>query len=242
MVAPVELVRELLYYRDMKMVSGRDWAFITALLAGSSIAIPILAPVALGSIVTLIVVKIAKLRRSAIAAVDLPPVKSASGATTVYGIAHKFRSTVSSLVDAAPMLIEHATIRAKRSPSVLLRRIEHAPFLLELVDDGGTMLVTGAMHVRSSLAMHHAWVKRGDPLLAKLGVPADLAIAGALEIHRIAEDGPVLAVTGVVQDEAVAELAFHRDGGLTPVMRGVAGAPVIVEDRRLIGVLPIVRY
>jgi hypothetical protein len=242
MVAPVELVRELLYYRDMKMVSGRDWAFITALLAGSSIAIPILAPVALGSIVTLIAVKIAKLRRSPIAAVDLPPVKSASGATTVYGIAHKFRSTVTSLVDAAPMLIEHATIRAKRSPSVLLRRIEHAPFLLELVDDGGTMLVTGTMHVRSSLSMHHVWVKRGDPMLAKLGVPGDLAIAGALEIHRIAEEGPVLAVTGVVEDEAVAELAFHRDGGLTPVMRGVAGAPVIVEDRRLIGVMPIVRH
>ena len=236
MVAPVELVRELLYYRDMKMVSGRDWAFITALLAGSSIAIPILAPVAVGSIVTLIVVKLAKLRRSAIAAVDLPPVRSAAGAKTVYGIARKFRTTVSSLVDAAPMLIEHATIRPHKSSHVLLRRIEHAPFLLELVD-GGTMLVTGAMHVRSSLSIHHASVKRGDPLLAALGVPLDLAIAGALEIHRIAEAGPVLAVTGVIEDEAVAELAFHRDGGLVPVMRGIAGSPVIVEDRRLIGVM-----
>nr|PZN19052.1 MAG: hypothetical protein DIU78_21730 [Pseudomonadota bacterium] len=31
MVAPVDLVRELLQYRDMKMVDGRDWAFITAM-------------------------------------------------------------------------------------------------------------------------------------------------------------------------------------------------------------------
>jgi len=241
MVAPVELVRELLYYRDMKMVSGRDWAFITALLAGSSIAFPILAPVALGSVITLVVAKLAKLRRSAIVAIDLPPVKSAADAQTVYGIPRKFRSTVCSLVDDAPMLIEHATLRARRSPGVLLRRIEQTPFLLDLVDDGGTMLVTGAMHVRSSLSHHSTWVKRGDPLLAKLGVPADFAVTGALEIKSVAERDPVLAVTGVVSEEAVAELAFHRDGGVVQVMRGVPGAPIIVEDRRLIGA-SILRY
>jgi hypothetical protein len=79
-------------------------------------------------------------------------------------------------------------------------------------------------------------VKRGDPMLAKLGVPADFSVTGPLEIKSVSEEGPVLAVTGVVGDEAVAELAFHRDGGVVPVMRGAPGAPIIVEDRRLIGI------
>jgi hypothetical protein len=29
MIAPVELVRELLYYRDMRMIDHRDWGLIT---------------------------------------------------------------------------------------------------------------------------------------------------------------------------------------------------------------------
>jgi hypothetical protein len=238
MVAPVELVRELLHYRDMKMVSGRDWGLITALLAGSSIALPLLAPVALTSIVALVIAKLAKARTSAIAGIELAPPPAVKDARTLFGIARKFRATVSSFVDASPLLVEHVTIRQRRSPSVLLRRIEHAPFLLDLID-GGTVLVDGAVHVRASLNAHHLWVKRGDALLAKLGVPADLAIAGPVEINSVAEDGPVLAVTGVVEDEAVPELAFHRDGGQTRVMRGRAGAPIIVEDRRLIGVMPV---
>ncbi len=77
-------------------------------------------------------------------------------------------------------------------------------------------------------------VRRGDPRLTKMGVPTDFGIAGDLEIASIVADGPALAVTGVVEDEAVADLAFHRDGGRIPVMRGKVGAPVLVEDRRLV--------
>jgi hypothetical protein len=77
-------------------------------------------------------------------------------------------------------------------------------------------------------------VRRGDPRLEKMGVPGDFGIAGDLEIASIVADGPALAVTGVLEDEAVADLAFHRDGGRIPVMRGKIGAPVIVEDRRLV--------
>jgi hypothetical protein len=243
MVAPVELVRELLHYRDMKMVSGRDWGLITALLAGSSIALPILAPVAVSSIVALVIAKLARSRTLAIAGIELAPPPAVKDARTLYGIARKFRATVSSFVDASPLLVEHVTIttrqgRQRRGPSVLLRRIEHAPFLLDLIE-GGTVLVDGAVHVRASLNAHHLWVKRGDALLAKLGVPPDLAIAGPVEINSVAEDGPVIAVTGVVEEEVVPELAFHRDGGQTRVMRGRAGAPIIVEDRRLIGVMPV---
>ncbi|MEO8552178.1 MAG: hypothetical protein ABI678_19505 [Kofleriaceae bacterium] len=221
---------------------------ITALLAGSSIALPLLAPVAVSSIVALVIAKLANARTSAIAGVELAPPPALKEASTLFGVARKFRATVTSLVDASPLLVEHVTIlsrqgttrqgRQRRSPSVLLRRIEHAPFLLDLID-GGTVLVDGVVHVRASLNAHRLWVKRGDALLAKLGVPADLAIAGPVEINSVAEDGPVLAVTGVVEDEAVPELAFHRDGGQTRVMRGRAGAPIILEDRRLIGALPV---
>ena len=39
--APVELVRELLYYRDMSLVGHREWGLVAAFLAGSSFALPI---------------------------------------------------------------------------------------------------------------------------------------------------------------------------------------------------------
>jgi hypothetical protein len=70
-----------------------------------------------------------------------------------------------------------------------------------------------------------------------MGVPDDLAVIGELEIAQISDQGPVLAVTGILEDAAVAELAFHRDGGTIPVMRGRVGSPVLVEDRRMIGAL-----
>ncbi|CAN5606177.1 hypothetical protein BH11MYX1_BH11MYX1_25680 [soil metagenome] len=241
MTAPVELVRELLYYRDMRLVR-LDWGLITAFLAGSSLAVPILTPVAALSAIALGYRKLAQRWRSPIAAVELPPITATPGAMTIYGTARKLRSTITSLVDDREVLIEHATLRERRGPNVLLRRTECAPFLLDLVDGSGQVVIAGATRMRApTLMSHHAWVKRGDPLLEKMGVPSDFGIAGALEVHTVREGGPVLALTGIVEDEAVAELAFHRDGGLVRVMRGRSGSPIIVEDRRLIGALPV-RY
>jgi hypothetical protein len=57
-------------------------------------------------------------------------------------------------------------------------------------------------------------------------------------VRSIPDDGQVLSITGPVEDEAVAELAFHRDNGRIPVMRGRAGAPILIEDRRLIAAVP----
>jgi hypothetical protein len=123
MTAPVELVRELLYYRDMRMIDRRDWGLITAFLAGSSLALPILAPFAVGSLVALGIDKLRKLRRQrAIAGVTLPAPIPAPGATTLYGVARKFRTTVSSLIAGDPdVLLEHAMIKDRRG-AVLLRR------------------------------------------------------------------------------------------------------------------------
>jgi len=261
MTAPVELVRELLYYRDMKMVSGRDWGMITALIAGSSIAFPVLAPVALGSMVVLIVNKLRGLRRrAAIAGVALAPCTVAAEATTLFGVPRRFRATVNSLVDDAPVLLEHAIVR-DRTGAVLLRRSQGAAFLLDPerrsgsdplhlrpegrsgsdpldlgVEDHGPVLVTGAARLTAlSLFVLRTPVRRGDPRLQRMGIPDDLAVSGELEIATLTEQSPALAVTGVVEQEAIAELAFHRDGGRIQVMRGRAGAPVLVEDRRLIG-------
>jgi hypothetical protein len=237
MVAPVELVRELLQYRDMKMVSGRDWAFITAMIAGGSIAFPMIAPVALGSMVVLGISKLRELRmRRVIAGVELAPPPRQVGARLLIGMPRKFRSTVPSLVDDRPVLLEHAMVR-DRDGAVLIRRSAGTPFLIEPAD-GPPVLVTGAARLLTPGLFGRAPlrepIRRGDRRLARMGVPPDLAISGELEVGSLVEDQLIVAVTGVVEEESVAELAFHRDGGRVPVMRGRAGAPVIVEDRRLI--------
>ncbi len=235
MTAPVELVRELLYYRDMQILDHRDWGMITAFLAGSSLALPILAPLAVGSMIALAVTKLRRMRRRhGIEGITMPPAIAAPGAITLYGVARRFRGTVQSLTEATQVLLEHVVVKDRRG-AVLLRRTEAAPFLLD-VEDRGPVLITGVARVTSSATVlaQRVRVRRGDPLLEKLGVPLDLAVTGDLEIASIVADGPALAVTGVIEDEAVAELAFHRDGGQIPVMRGRIGAPILVQDRRLI--------
>lgn len=227
-------MRELLHYRDMSLVGHREWGLVTAFLAGSSFALPLLAPFAVGSMIALGVQRLRRTRRrDRIAGISMPPAAAAPGAVTVYGIARRFRSTVASLVDEAPVLLEHAAIK-DRSGAVLLRRTEAAPFLLEL-EEKGPVLVTGVARVGTAHVLRQRLaLRKGDPRLEKMGVPADLAISGDLEVVSVVADGPGLAVTGPIEDEAVAELAFHRDGGRTQVMRGRVGAPVVVQDRRMI--------
>jgi hypothetical protein len=227
MTAPVELVRELLYYRDMQLVNKRDWGLVTAFLAGSSLALPILAPFAVGSLLALGAAKLRDLRRrQAIAGVSIPLTPPAAGATTVYGTARRFRGTVRDAV-----LLEHVAIR-DRHGAVLLRRTEARPFFLET--SRGPILVAGAARVvPPSFVAERSRVRRDDARLREMGVPVDFAVAGDLEVAHVTDGADMLAVTGMLADETIAELAFHRDGGSIPVMRGVAGAPLLVEDRRL---------
>ncbi len=234
MTAPVELVRELLHYRDMRFNNHRDWGMLTAFLAGSSLALPILAPLAVGSIIALGVYKLrGEHRKRTIVGVEMPVATPAPGATTLHGIARKFRGTVASILDEAPVLVEHAVVKDRKG-AVLLRRSGAAPFLLETAD-GTPVLVTGvARVVMPNMIATAQRVKRGDPRLSRMGVPADLGLTGELEVASVAPDGDHLSVTGVVEEEAVSDFAFHRDGGRIPVMRGRAGAPVLVSDRRLI--------
>jgi len=235
MIAPVELVRELLHYRDMRTIGSRDWGLVTALLAGSTLAFPVLTPIALGSICALGIHKLrTTLRpRDQIAGIAMPMTPAAVGARTVYGVARRFRATIASLIDDMPVLAEHAVVR-DRTGSVLLRRSDGAPFLVD-IEAEDAVLVTGFARVTSATVLaRRIHLPRGDRRLARMGVPPDLAISGELEVTSVTPGGPALAVTGVVEEESVAELAFHRDGGRVPVMRGRAGAPVLVADRRLI--------
>lgn len=222
MIGPLELVRELLGYRDVQIARGRDWAFLTALLAGSSIAFPMLLPVAAGGAIVAAIDKLAS-RRRVIRGVARMPIATARGAVTRVGTARRLRGSVTSIVDEAPVLVEQAAV-CDREGSVLLRRTACAPFLLDGED--GPVLVDGP--VRFVAVERAGRVRTGDPPLRRMGVPDDLPMRGWLEAARVSEAAR-FAVTGVVADDAVAELAFHRGGGRVPVMRGAVGAPVIVE-------------
>jgi len=225
MVAPVELVRELLHYRDMRFVK-REWGMIAAFLAGSSLWMPILAPFAGASLIALGLSKWrATRRRVDIVGVsaDLPVPLPA--ATTVFGVARRFRS-------GGDVLLSHASVRDDKG-GVLVRRTTAQPFLLEA--DDGAILVTGAVRVRApSFVASRAVVKRSE--LRAMGLPDDFWLSGQLETSELRVDAEHVAVTGVVAEEAVPELAFARSGGTTRVLRGTPGAPVIISDRRLTGV------
>src|SRR5438067_906740 len=213
MVAPVALVRELLAYRDMKIVSARDWGMITGLLAGGSIAFPVLTPLAVGSLVAAAVQKARQLRaKKAVAGIAMPPPVIANGATAVSGIARKLRACVASLRGGDDVLAEHAEIRDREG--VILRRTESAPFWLER-DGEPPVMIAGAMRRIGHVAGRIVDVERGDEVLARMGIPGDFAIAGALEIASIAEATHVV-VLGALEDEIVPEAAFHRDGGQIP--------------------------
>lgn len=233
MTAPVGLVRELLAYRDLRILGHRDWGMIAAFLAGSSLAFPVLAPFAVGSILALAVGKLRALRRRpAIAGITVPAIAPPPGAVTLHGIARQLRGSLSSLLDASPVLLEHAVIKDRRG-AVLLRRTEATPFLLD-VEGRGPVLVTGVVRFMASHLVAQRMLVVDDPALALMGIPADLAVAGRLEVSSITADGPTLAITGELGEEAVVELAFHRDPGRIAVLRGRVGAPLLIEDRRLI--------
>jgi len=225
MVAPVQLVRELLAYRDMKIVSARDWGMITGLLAGASIAFPVLTPFVVGSLVAATVQKARRMKaKKAVTGIEVPAPVIAMGATAVSGIARKMKACIASL-DGNDVLAEHAEIRD--GDGVILRRSAGAPFWLDR-DGEPPVMVVGAMRRIGHLPGHVREIERGDEVLARMGIPKDFAISGELEIASIAEAMRV-TVLGALEDEIIAEAAFHRDGGQVPVMRGRPGMPLLVS-------------
>ena len=101
-----------------------------------------LAPFAIAGIIGLAVHKLrgGGGRKRTMTGIAMPASARHARTQTVFGTARKFRTTVTSLADDTQVLIEHAVVRDRKG-GVLLRRAEHAPFLLETVD-GAQVLAT----------------------------------------------------------------------------------------------------
>jgi len=162
-------------------------------------------------------------RRPAIAAVDPLAVATAPTAITRRGIAHRLTESVPSITGHGNELAEQVVISNKKG--LLFRRVRAVPFLVEL-DDGGKLVVLGMLRVETPTMFAEA-IKKGDPRALALGLE-DLPIKGELRVSAVRE-GDRISVTGEETLEMVPELAFHRDAGETPVMRGRAKAVVAIR-------------
>ncbi|MBX3157913.1 MAG: hypothetical protein KF773_18235 [Deltaproteobacteria bacterium] len=125
-----------------------------------------------------------------------------------------------------PVLVEQLEV-CTRMGGLFVRRIRAAPFV---IDTGGEMvIVTGEVRLLPRAgAFHRERLAPHDARLAALGVPADLISHGWLETTTL-RPGDRCRALGLVGDESLPELAFHREGGSTRVMRGRRDAVVVVE-------------
>jgi hypothetical protein len=234
-VAPAELVRDLLAYRDLSLTAERDLGMITALLAGGSIAMPILFPFALvsfGALAARLPVRRLRARARAerrVEPIRLPPPVAPGRSVAVAGVVRRFRGeTIRSRWDGADVIAEEIAIEV--DGGVIVRHAMAAPFFVEGAE---RVLVRGDVR----LAVAPAWtiggreVRAGDPLPYELGLPRDLRVRGTARRTRIADDdGDVIAI-GPETVEALPEHAALRDGGRTRVLVGERGAPVLILRR-----------
>jgi hypothetical protein len=196
------------------------FAGYAAVIAGAVAWLPVI-PIAAG--VGAATAGVVAWRRRGVLA-TMPALEPAIGKAAVAhtGVAHKLDSTIDSLVDGAPALVEETTLALRGR--VIFRRVRAVPFLLEL--DGGQRAVVAGV-VRAFVARHRQPSPARNPRLAELGIPANLRPRGELETSTI-RDGDTITVTGESSVEIVPELAFHRDAGETTVIRGRAGSVALI--------------
>lgn len=157
-----------------------------------------------------------------VAKVELLPVATGKDAVEKRGVVHKLADVVKSVHDGSPLLVEQLVLRAKRG-GVLMRRTNSVPFV---IDAGGERIVVAGT-VRITNDGDEKKLKKGDAVLAALGIPSQLGVAGVVETSTIRE-GDRVRVTGVLSVEIVPELAFHRDAGEATSVRGIANAVVAI--------------
>jgi hypothetical protein len=232
-VAPADLVRDLLAYRDLSLAGERDLGLITALLAGGSIAVPILFPFMLVSLGALVVrLPLRRLRNRAkaeqrVAPIRLPPPIASPRAVAVAGAVRRFRgNTVRSCWDGADVIAEEIAI--DESDGVVIRHAIAAPFFVDAGDE--RVLVRG--HVRLSVAppwtISGGDIGAGDALPYVLGLPPGLRVRGVARRTRLDEAAGGVIAIGVETYEALPEHAALRDNGITRVLIGEPGAPVLI--------------
>lgn len=161
-------------------------------------------------------------REVEIAPVELLPVAVGAGAIEQKGIARRLADSVRSVVDGAPLLVEQIVLRAKGN-GVLLRRTNAVPFVVDV--DGARVVVTGAVRLATKATVTK--LDRKSTVPAALGIPPALAITGTLDVAQV-KDGDPVTIRGVPSVEMFPALAFHRDAGETPVLRGVPDAVVAI--------------
>jgi hypothetical protein len=230
-VGPMEGLRELMSYRDMKLVAERDMWMISALLAGGSIVMPFLLPF---SIVTLGAAGLqARRQRRArneqpIAAIADVRLAVAPGAIVARGTVHSLRAPVRCAWDGVSCVA--AELGVRWVGGLFLRATAVAPFVVAAPD--GDIVVDGVVRMVPPMIVYRA-ARRPEttgahPMLAALGVPASWHLAGILHVDLVAQ-GATVTVTGPVAHEPVPALATYRDGGIARVMRGTTSAPVMLE-------------
>jgi hypothetical protein len=227
----MEGLRELMSYRDMKLVAERDMWMISALLAGGSIVMPFLLPfsvVALGAAG----LQARRQRRARneqpIAAIAEMRLAVAPGAIVARGTVHPLRAPARRAWDGGTCVAAQLAVRSLGG--LFLRATAVAPFVVAAPD--GDLVVDGVVHFAPPLIVYrlisHPVVTGADPRLAALGVPASWRLAGMIHTAVIAP-GDTVTVTGPVSHEPVPALATYRDGGIARVMRGTPSAPVLLE-------------
>jgi hypothetical protein len=231
MVGPMEGLRELLSYRDMKLVAERDMWLISALLAGGSIVMPFLVPF---SLLTLgaAAMQARRQRRARdtlpIAAIADTRVPVSPGAVTVSGVVHPLHAPARRAWDGGSSVAAELSVRWVGG--LFLRATAIAPFVVAA--SGGDVVVTGVVRFAPPMVMYRIAgppeTTGADPGLAALGVPAGWRLAGILHVDDVAA-GTTVRVTGPITDEPVPALASYRDGGVARVMRGSVAAPVLLE-------------
>jgi hypothetical protein len=235
MVAPLAGLRELMSYRDMNLIAERDMWMITALLAGGSIMMPFLLPV---SLLTLGASAVQARRRhkarrdQPIAAiVDTRPAPPPE-AVSVRGRVTPLRALVARPWDGGNTVAAELAVRWV--DGLFLRATASAPFVID--GDEGAVVVTGVYRFAPPMLVYYPATPPdlgGDePRLAAIGVPATWRFAGQLHVDEVTE-GQVVRATGLVREELVPERATFRDGGVSRVMRGTPGAPVLLETTRV---------
>jgi len=231
MVAPIASLRELLSYRDMRVIERRDLGMISALLAGGSVVMPFLLPISMATFgLWLFQLPRRWQARSKAPIAAIADTRSATlpGAVTVEGQARALRGAARAPWDGRPCLAAELAVRSLGG--LYLRAVARVPFVVRAADERD-VVVAGVVRfapapVRQRLA-GAARTSGDDPLLARLGVPASWRFDGRIVVQAI-DDGDRVRVTGGVIEEGVAELADYRDGGVARVMRGTVDAPVVI--------------
>jgi hypothetical protein len=231
---------DVLAYRDLTVAAAPDGVkgsmktfamgasgvvMYAGLIAGSLLWPPAL-PIAIGSGIGAIAAATWRYqhRRGSVSQVGRWPIQIASGGIEKAGVARRLTETFASIIDGAPALAEQVEVLTRRG--VLFRRVRNPDFLVQL--DGGNRVVIGGT-VRLELPALEHKLERHDARLRELGIPVDLALRGRRLVTARVLEGDRVIVHGRISIENVQQLAFHRDAGETSVLRGRAGAVVLVR-------------